>query len=273
MDAWIKTGLVLVAMAVVGFVGSWEASGLFSVRGGIGPTILQAQSPVSAVISVVLTVAVASIIGGFIGRVTTTATGMFILGFALFAMAMKLEGIEAFIYSEANVKLLIVEAFCMSVLIFIATKLVFAISGPLKDVRQSESEDKTSIWKTIFISLSIIPIVYVVAITPMRGQVIGAVAFGGVVIGFLARQFTPTLQPHIFYALPIAAGGLGYFLGDMFSPISDVAFVQGTVSSLLYPMPIEFASGLIIGLSIGLGWAASLAEKQGPLQNPLKIDV
>ena len=72
MDAWIKTGLVLVAMAVVGFVGSWEASGLFSVRGGIGPTILQAQSPVSAVISVVLTVAVASIIGGFIGVIATT---------------------------------------------------------------------------------------------------------------------------------------------------------------------------------------------------------
>ena len=155
MDTWIKSVLVLVAMAVVGFVGSLEATGLFSVRGGIGPTILQAQSPISAVISVVLTVGLASIIGGFIGRVTTTATGMFILGFALFAMAMKLEGIEAFIYSEANVQLLIVEAFCMSALIFLATMLVFAISGPLKDVRQSEPEDKLIVWKTIFITRNI----------------------------------------------------------------------------------------------------------------------
>jgi hypothetical protein len=261
MDGWIKSALVLVAVAVVGFLGSWEASGLFSARGGFGPTILQAQSPISAVVSVLITVGVASIIGGFVGRYTTTLTGMFILGFALFAMAMKLDGIDSFIYSKSNVHLLIVEAFSLSALIYVATLVLFAISGPLKDVQKPEEGQQSNFWKILLISLSVIPVVYLVAKTPMRGQVIGAVAVGGVVIGFLARQFTPMVQPKIYYVLPIAAGGLGYFLGNNLGPVSDVALVQGTLSPLLFPMPIEFASGLIIGLSIGLGLAASLAEK------------
>ena len=66
MVAWIKSALIILAMGVVGFFGSFEADYLVSPRGEIGPTVLQAQSPISAIFAVVLTIGVASIIGGFV---------------------------------------------------------------------------------------------------------------------------------------------------------------------------------------------------------------
>jgi hypothetical protein len=261
MESWLKTGVVIVAMAIVGFLGSFEASSLVSPRGEIGPTILQAQSPISAVIAILITVGIASVIGGIVAKYTSTTSGMLVLGFSLFAMAMKLDGIEAFVYGGGNFYLLILEAIFLSVIVMIGTIVVFAIGGPLKDVPKATQKQPNDIWVALLISLAILPVVYFVATSPMRGQVIGAAAVGGIAIGFLARYFTPTMQPLVLYALPIAMGGLGYLIGMTTAPVTDVAIAQQQISPLLFPMPIEYAAGLLIGLSIGLGWAASLAEK------------
>ena len=261
MEAWIKSGFIIVALALVGFLGSWEASCLVSPRGEIGPTILQAQSPISAVIAIIITVGVASVIGGIVAKYTSMTLGMLILGFSLFAIAMKLDGIEAFVYGGGNFYLLILEALFLSVIVLLGTIVVFAIGGPLKDVIQAKHRKANEVWLTFLIPLSALPIVYIVAASSMSGQVIGAAAVGGIAIAFLARYFTPTMQPLLLYALSIAVGGLGYFIGMTTAPVTDVAIAQQQISPLLFLMPIQYAAGLIIGLSIGLGWAASLAEK------------
>ncbi|MAI66307.1 MAG: hypothetical protein CMJ26_00345 [Phycisphaerae bacterium] len=261
MESWIKTGVVLVALAIVGFLGSWEASALVSTRGELGPTVLQAQSPISALVAVLITLGVSSFIAGFVARFTTTISGMLVLGFSLFVMAMKMDGIEGFIYGGGNVNLLIIEALLLSVLVLLCTLIVFAIGGPVKDVQQASVPNESNFWKVSLISLAILPVVYIIAQTPMRGQAIGASAVGGVAIGFLARQFIPTIQPVMLYPLPIAVGGLGYFFGSIINPLSDVAFAQQSISPLLYPMPIAYGAGIVMGVSIGLSWAVSFAEK------------
>jgi len=261
MESWIKTGIVIVAMGIVGFLGSWEASGLVSQRGEIGPTVLQAQSPISALLAVLITLGVSSVVAGIVARFTTTNSGMFVLGFSLFAMAMKMDGIEAFIYGGGNVNLLILEALFLSVVVLLGTLVVFAIGGPMKDVRKASMPNESNFWKVSLISLAVLPVVYIVAQTPMRGQAIGAAVVGGIAIGFLARKFIPTIQPIMLYALPIAVGGLGYFFGSVLQPLSGAAFAQQAISPLLYPMPIAYAAGVILGVSIGLSWAASMAEE------------
>ena len=275
MESWLKTGFVIVAMAAVGFLGSWEASGLVSPRGGIGPTILQAQSPLSAILSVVVTIGVASVVGGFVARITTAISGMIVLGFSIFAMAMKLEGIEGFIYGSGNLYLLMIEVLFISILLLLGTYIVFAIGGPFvvmkKDsfsittigwpvpfvVEKEKEGNKADIWKALLISAAILPVVYLVAKSPMRGQAIGAAAVGGIAIGFLARRFTPSMQPHVYYVFPTALAALGYLFGTLFFPVSDVAFAQQHVSPLLFPMPIEYAAGLLLGVSLGLSWGIS----------------
>ncbi len=257
MESWMKTAATVVAMATLWALGSWEASGLISVRGEIGPTILQAQSPIASVLAVVITVGVASIVGGFIARISTTNTGMLVFGFSLLGMAMTLEGIEAFVYGGGNFYLLMFEALFVSVLVLLGTFVVFAIARPAKDAPQSEKMKPSDFGKSALISLAVIPIVYLVASSPLRGHGIGAAFIGGIAVGLLSRQFTPNVLPMVFYALPIAIGGVGYLVGVGTAPVTDVAIAQQQISPLLFPMPIEYAAGVIIGVVVGLSLGVS----------------
>jgi len=257
MQSWLRTAMVVLATGIVGFLGAWQADTLISTRGTLGPTILQTISPLSSVIAVLITVGIASVIGGFIARFTTLPTGMFILGFALFGMAMKLHGAEEFIMSQGNYNLLVLEAIFLSVIVLLGTMIVFAIGG---DSRQNGnlSFDKTVFWeigKSILISLVILPVIWIIATSPSKGQVLGASALGGVLIGVLARQFLHTAQPILLFAISIAIGGVGYFVGMTIGETDIATFTQQEFSPLLYPMPIEYAAGLLLGLAIGLGWS------------------
>ena len=83
MDSWLRSAFVVIAIGFAGFLGAWQADTLVSIRGVLGPTILQTISPISSVIAILITIGGASVLGGFIARLTTIPTGMFILGFSL----------------------------------------------------------------------------------------------------------------------------------------------------------------------------------------------
>jgi len=249
-------------MAVVGYLGISQASGLFSERGSLGPTILQSESPMVALISVIVTIGVAAIIGGLVARMTTSVSGMFILGFSLFALSMRLHGVTEFIMSGSSVNLLIIESIVVGTIVYIGSIVVFSIGGSLQDVRQSKTPNSylKDLVTTLLISLPVLLIVVLVAKSPMKGQVIGATLLGGITIGVLARQCMPSVQPVILFSMPIVIGGLGYFIATVIGPVSDIGLTQQALSPLLLPMPMEYAGGVVMGVAIGLGWAASLAE-------------
>jgi len=262
METWIRTALVVLATGIVGLLGAWQAETLVSSRGTLGPTILQTISPVSSVIAILITVAIASVIGGLIARLTTIPTGMFIFGFALFSMALKLHGAEEFIMSQGNYNLLILEATFISVVVLLGTLVVFAIGGDSKLGENSPFDTVVfgEIGKTILLSLVVLPVIWIIATSPSKGQVIGASALGGVLIGVLARQFLHTALPILLFALPIAIGGVGYVIGITIGETDIATFTQQEFSTLLYPMPIEYAGGLLVGLAIGLGWTTPEEE-------------
>ena len=266
MDSWLRSAFVVIAIGFAGFLGAWQADTLVSIRGALGPTILQTISPISSVIAILITIGGASVLGGFIARLTTIPTGMFILGFSLFGMTLKLHGVEEFIMSNGNYNLLILEAAFLSAIVLLGTIVVFSIGGQFKSDGKTPIEEKNGaeIWKIILISLVILPVIWLIANSPTKGQVIGASAVGGILIGVLARQFLQTAQPILLFALPIFFGGLGYFIGATIGEASTVAYTQRELSTLLYPMPLEYAAGLLIGLSIGLGWTTPAEENTAP---------
>ena len=266
MDTWIRSIIVLLATGFVGFFGAWQASALVSARGVFGPTIFQSFSPVSSMFAVSLTIGVASIVAGFVAKCTTATTGMFILGFPLFAMAMKLEGMQELVMSNGNFNVLVLEAAFISALVLLGTLVVFAMGGPLKCVSKPTEEDNMAkqLGIAFCISLVILPVIWLFATTPAKGQVLGASAVGGILIAFLSRQLLSSMQPIILFALPIACGGLGYIIGLLLSDTSPASFAQQKISSLLFPMPIEYAAGIIIGLALGLGWTSSHDENTVP---------
>ena len=260
----IRVFIVTLALVVAAGIGSWASGDFLASRGGLGPTILQSQSPVSALTGVFLSVHLVAFIGGFIARLSSVLTGMFLVGFSLFALSLQLHGATEFVLIGGNIYMLILESAAISIVVLMGAMIVFGLGGPLRDVQKIEEGHQPSTQNSsiLFISIAIIPVVWLIATTPEKAQVIGATTVGGIAIGFLARQFTPSVQPVLFYAIPTVVGGVGYFVASMMGPTDDIALVQQTISPLLYPMPIDYAAGSVMGVSIGLSWAASLAQSK-----------
>ena len=269
MAEWIKTAILIVVLALAALVGSIGAEWLGSPRGGLGPTIVQAVMPVSAAIAVILVVAIATLLGIIVAKVSSAASGLFVVGFALFTISMKTQGVTEYIFSESNIQLLMVEALGMSFLLLLSSIVIFKLGGPLKDVphNQNESWDAPfsprSIAMTLLVSLAMLPMIWLVAASPSKGQVIGAALVGGIVVACLARKFMPHLQPIMLFATPTAIAAIGYFVANSMG-ISDIAFTQNKISPLIFPMPLEYAGGSLMGVAIGLSWGVSLAKKIGP---------
>ena len=261
MPAAIRTTIVILSLAIAGVIGAWAAGGFLAIRGGLGPSILQSQSPVIALFGVTVAIGIVAVLGAFVARGTTYLTGMFLIGFTLFAMSLQLQGASEFVLSGGNLYMLSLEAVVMAIVLFGSTLIVYRIGGPLQDVPKAKnSKHSTDLFTTLVISLVVLPVVWMIATTPEKAQVIGTTAVGGIAIGFLVRQLLPTMQPIIIFAVPTAVGGVGYLIASMMGPTDGVALMQQSISPLLYPMPIDYAAGSVMGLSIGLSWAASLAQ-------------
>jgi hypothetical protein len=147
--------------------------------------------------------------------------------------------------------------------------VMFKLGGPLKDVPFNQEEcwdapfSPRSIGMTLLVSLAMLPMIWLVAVSPSKGQVIGAAVVGGIVVACLARKFIPHLQPIFLFATPTAIAAVGYLVANSMG-ISDIAFTQNKISPLIFPMPLEYAGGSIMGIAIGLSWGTSLAKKVGP---------
>ena len=277
MHTWIRSAIVVIAIALVGIVGVWQAGNLVAERGTLGPSVLQSISPTFALFALVITIGVGALAGGLVAKISTTTTGMFIYGFAICAMAMRLEGATEFITNDGNYAMLLFEALLMSVLVLLGTIGVFAIGGPFKehfkewswalrkeeclDLPDQQDSTPSQLGKTVLISLVVLPVLWIFANSPMKGQVLGASAVSGITVGLLYRQFLRASQPVALFALPIAVVGVGYLLGTTMGPSDIAALNEQNISRLLLTMPIEFAGGFIVGLAIVLGWTSSVEEK------------
>ena len=263
MPAAIRTTIVILSLAIAGVIGAWAAGGFLAIRGGLGPSILQSQSPVIALLGVTGAIGIVAILGAFVARGTTYLTGMFLIGFTLFAMSLQLHGATEFVLSGGNLYMLSLESVVMAIIVLVGTFIVFTLGGPLSDVPKVDTPQSSTEGITmLLIAIVMIPVVLIIATTPEKAQVIGTTTVGGIAIGCLVRYFLPTMQPILIYAVPTAMGGVGYLIASVMGPTDDIALIQQSISPLLYPMPIDYAAGSVMGVSIGLSWFASLTQSK-----------
>ncbi|MCH8824148.1 MAG: hypothetical protein IH984_11655 [Planctomycetes bacterium] len=253
-------GVVAAAAACVAAI-----SFTISPRGTIGPTLLQAQSPAAAVIAVSLGLMGATIVGAIVGRLTNALVGLFIVGAGLGALAFRFGSIGDLAFANGSLMFLAVETVIFSVLVLLSTYVVYKIAGPLEDIDPPEDDyNKT---KSLFLSaaaaLIMLPIVWFIATSELRGQTLAATFFGCMLAGLASRLIAPNTQPKLIFATACLVGAVGHVYGAYVVGTNiESAFIQETIPALSMPLPIDYAAGALMGVSMGLGWARSFLHHE-----------
>lgn len=240
-----------------------------SPRGTTGPTLLQAQSPVAAVIAVTLGLLGATIVGAVVGRLTNALVGLFVAGAGLGALAFRFGSIEDLAFANGSLKLLALETLIFSVLVLLSTIVIFKVAGPLDDIDPPDDDYKPI--KSIAISAAaailVLPVVWFFAQSALRGQTMTATWLGGMIAGLAARLLTPQTQPKLIFASACLIGAVGHMIGAFVIGSATgggitSAFIVRTIPAVSMPLPIDYAAGALMGVSMGLGWARSFLHTE-----------
>ena len=167
---------------------------LLSPRGGFGPTILQASNVPAAIVSMILALLVVFIIGASAGRLLRSASkGLVVVGFGLAWLAWRLEGVE-FIAFSGSMKWVAIESLVWTLVVLLMTIGIYLTAGPLRFVQPREGRDTCDNWATsssaglfMLSGLAMLPVVWLFAQSPMRGQAVASVIAGGVAVGMIGR--------------------------------------------------------------------------------------
>ena len=265
MQGAIRVGSTVIGLLIIGFVAAFASDSFLSARGAAGPTVMQSVAPFQSVLEFVCLSLASAILGAIVAKIATTNAGMAVFGFGYFVLAMNLAGFEEFVYLQGNTWLLVCELLFVAMLILLGSLLIFAVGGPFESVAEPKEGESASILQVLAIGLGVLPIIYLIAQVPDKGQVLGACVVGGIFVGFLTRKYLSSMQPIWMFAVPVACGAIGYVVGNQLTGFSEDLLVRRSVSHLLFPMPIEYAGGVVLGVSIGLNWLAFLSvpeEKQ-----------
>jgi hypothetical protein len=269
LEGWRRYAVVFFGMLLAAAICYQAARFAVSPRGTIGPTMFQAQSPVSATFAMVLFFGVATALAAYVGRLVNTAVGLFVLGAGLWALRLRLGTIEDLAFANGSLGLVAVETFFWGLLVLGATLVMFRFAGPLSDIAAEEHQEApTKLWdnrslRGLAAGVLVIPAVWLFARSDLKGQTLVAVVLGGMAVGLVGRLLAPHAQPRLLFGVTCLFGALGQLVGMMMvrGTLSD-AFVAQTIPKICLPMPIDYAAGSLMGVAMGLGWAKSFLHQE-----------
>jgi hypothetical protein len=259
-------------MIVAGLLCVQAAPFLASPRGDRGPAILAAQQPISGTIALLTCLVLTTLLAGIVGRTVNAVVGVFVLGAGVFALDSRLAGLRELAFSSPDRATLFGLAIETVVLAGVALGLVWIVSrmsGFMRDVEPREDGTRPH-WlasdaalKCAACGIIVLLAVWLIAQTPLKGQVVAAAFLGSMVAGLVGRLVSPHVQPMLLYASAVAFGAVGHVIAGVTTrlPLDD-AYIAGTLTTLARPMPLDYLAGSLLGVSFGLGWAKSFLHHQ-----------
>lgn len=275
---------LIVGMILCGFICAEAVQFLTSSRGAAGPLMLASQSPLMALAVVVACLLICAVVAGVVGRFSNAAVGLFVVGIGLYVMDGRLSTIAEPVFGVTGVGIgagdphvggqavLIragIETLLLTMACLAAVLLVFRIAGPLTDVEPNEAGERPH-WLTSVDALRaaacgiiILPVLWLIAQSPMKGQMIAAAFLGSMLAGMIGRLVSPHVQPMLLFVAPMIFGGVAQIVGAMvFKPPLDVAYVTQSLWKFSLVMPLDLAAGSLAGVAVGYGWARSFLHHE-----------
>ncbi len=270
LNAFVRNTVFIGAMAIGATLSGLTAHWAISARGLFGPAILQAESVPSAILAAVVSMVICTILAVIVNRTNNPAIGMFALGGGMFGFAWRFATVQELVHS-GSLGMLGIETALWAVAVLAATWVLFKIGGPMPDVGPDPDGQgpfgmfSLAGFKAAAAGVLVLPAVWLLAQSPMKGQMVGAVFLGGGAAGLLGRIISPHVQPVLLFASPVLFGALGHVIAASTLKIpAEEALATGTLPHLLLPMPVHYAVGSMMGVAFGLGLAKSSLHQDEP---------
>ena len=243
--------------------------GLQSLQGVPGPTVGLAASPVSAAIGILLSLVVALAIALAVGRVVNAAVGAFVLGTGIAVLSMQCGTHANAVFVDAGPVAMAIETLVWGVLVLLMAMVLMRFTGPLPDQPWNEPKaafDPGAVFsaaagRSSWAGFLRLAAGWVVLSNDLKGQAIFAATAGAIFVGLVGRILAPRTQPVLLFAAPVIVGALGQLTVAVTGGDGVAAFVAGTSPRLGMAMPMDYAAGALMGVSMGLGWSRSFVEE------------
>lgn len=259
-------------MIAAGFMCARAFPPLMSIRGDHGPTVMTSQRPVVAGLVLLACLLGATLLACVVGRLVNAAVGLFVLGAGVFALDDRLAGVRELVFANPDrsaIYCMATEAIVLGLTALVMVKLVFMVTGGFHDVEPQADGTKPhwltneSAIKSAAAAILVLPAIWLIAQTPLKGQAIAAVFIGATLAGLIGRLVAPHVQPVLVFVAPMLFGAVGYVAAGMMSkPPLDQAYISGTLSVFASVMPLDYLAGSLMGVSFGLGWAKSFLHHE-----------
>ncbi len=258
-----ESALQFLALLVGGLTLGLSVGVLGSVWGVPGPTFALAESPAQAAMVVAALLVPVVVIAIVVGRVLNPARGLFVVGASLAVLSMQCGTIEDFAFAGGSLSSMALETLIWAGVVALIAVVVISAAGGLPEVPPSPRgmvADLIGPGLLLFLAAGLVavPVIWLLETTPLKGQAIGATLLASITVGVLGRVLAPRSQPALLFCVPLLAGAAGaaFAARGLEGSIAD-RFVDGSLSRLAYPMPLDWAAGALCGVSIGLGWSRS----------------
>lgn len=264
-----RNGLMVVLSIVAGTLAGLAARGFMGGDGLLQPGILDAASPIAAIGSLLVAVVVATVAGVIMGRASNPAVGLFVAGWAFFALAWRMEPIEERLLGGASLTGLAVETVAWAIAAGLAWFLILRATGGLPDVEATEAGNRphpllsVDAGRMILAAAAAAPAAWLIARTVEPGQVIAAAVVGGMAAGVAGRLAAPHVQPYVLVPATVLIGGITLaWTAVGFGPDAAALARTGGVPPLGSIPGAAWAAGSTLGVAMGLGWARSFLHHE-----------
>lgn len=242
------------------------------VRGGDGGTdatfLLSASAP-SGIFAMALILVVAGGVGVAASRLLGINAGLGAFAMTLIAPAMRLGELVPILRwaeSPGAFRVMAIEGVILAIAAAFAALLIERVSRSSHELQKADAPKLLSMDSAIAMGVALAAgalAAWVIAREPTKGQSIFAGVAAGIGGGAAGRI--------VAIRAPLAALALGVMLVGVLGPVlgmvlagSDAlrAAYEMRLPALSHPIPLDWLAGSMLGLPLGLSWAASVIEKR-----------
>jgi hypothetical protein len=250
--------------------------------GGLATTLLVNSTPIRGLVYALASFILAGVMGALGARFVDARTGLLAAGITLAWPAGRAGQVDVILRAAESASPLVtmaIEGAIVGVLGILLASFIYALGKPKEQVAGVDKPTlarvlpaavrRAFVGPGLLIALPVAIVIgaagaWLIALSPLKGQTISAAIVAGVIggaAGRIADYRIPAQSLMVAIAILATVGPLTAFIFKTGASPVEAAYA-GRMFALSWIAPLDWVAGGLIGVPLGVSWAASLIEKR-----------